>query len=234
MAHAFVKARVIRIVVVKCPRDDSSLNDGAGALGEDVCGTCQGRFLDAQATRRLFVDVMGIPEHILFELAREGAHKIKCPACATSMTEGFARGVQVDLCRGCGASWLDGGELTRLARDIIEEVDVASRAQAPGWRFHVLCVNCDQPLNLSTTNWLINTRPWCPTCAAPYSGLLGMFGATSLVTAMINFVVGMLTTRPHMPSYGEGRWAKNPDVLRVSPKDADKYFGSFFTRVRSQ
>jgi Zn-finger nucleic acid-binding protein len=186
----------------------------------------------------LFVDVMGIPEHVLFELAREGAHKIACPACATTMTECFARGVQVDLCRGCGASWLDGGELTRLARDIVDEVKVASRAQPAGqqFRFHVLCVNCDQPLNLSTTNWLINTRPWCPTCAKPYAGLLGMVDATSVMTALINFVTGMFVGQSVAGQSTEldGRWAKQPDVLRVVPADADKYFGSFFTRVRSR
>lgn len=224
--------------MARCPRDEAILTARAGALGEDVCPQCQGRFLEAAEARRLFSDMMGIPEHILFELAREGTTRIACPACATKMTECFARGVQVDLCRGCGGAWLDSGELTRLAREIIDEVKVAPGLElddtpkvAQQVRFEVLCVNCDRPLNLRKTNWLINTRPWCPECAAPYNGFTGMLGGATIVSGLIGFILGMLTARSRR-SYGHGRWVKNPDVLRIAPEDAEKYFGAFFTRVR--
>jgi Zn-finger nucleic acid-binding protein len=221
-----------------CPRDGGRLSAGTGALGEDICGACQGRLLDAAAARRLFVEIMGIPEHVLFELAREGAQRIACPLCGTRMTECWARGVLVDLCRGCGAGWLDGGELTRLARDLIEEVRVqaeqSERAPArPAVRFEVLCVNCDMPLDLTKTNWLINTRPWCPPCAAPYAGVLANAGG-SLISALFNFFSDMLFfSRWHRRGVvAPGSWHKSPDVLRIAPSDADKYFGAFYRFAR--
>lgn len=240
----------------QCPRDQALLAKGAGALTEDVCPTCQGRFLDAAALRRLLVEIMGIPEHVLHELAREGAQKLTCPSCASRMTETWARGVQVDLCRGCGGGWLDGGELQRLAKDTVGEVRVdtpvlvaADGAGAPTssssssglelgergapqpMRFAVHCVNCDAVLDLTKVNWLVNTRPWCPTCAKPYSGLLSGFGS-SIVTVLFE----LFTSRSLLFRLFDDRtgapWDKQPDVLRIAPDDADKYFGAFYRRQR--
>jgi len=249
-----------------CPRDGAPLTRGTGALGEDVCGACQGRFLDEAATRRLFVDVMGIRDDVLVERARvrSAAQRIACPACASRMTETHARGVLVDLCRGCGGAWLDDGEMARLARDVVDEVRVAPsttpapdpdlvtgtnlvlgdleldrRAPPPSTiRFAVYCVNCDLALDLTQVNWLINTRPWCPECAKPHASVFAGFGE-SLAQIFVHFVlysamVGRsLLARAFDPtSGGDGIWSRQPDVLRIAPEDADKYFGSFFVRVR--
>ena len=33
---------------------------------------------------------------------------------------------------------------------------------------NVSCINCQRRLDVTTTNYLINTRPWCGACAEPH------------------------------------------------------------------
>lgn len=233
-----------------CPRDGSTLQAGTGSLAEDVCGQCQGRFLDNGATHRLFVELLGIHADILMELARTGVPRAACPGCASRMSEVRARGVIVDLCPGCGGAWLDGGELARLARDIVEEIrvqpaapdgsglelDLTPRATLADLRFHVLCVSCDTPLDLGKVNWLVNTRPWCPTCAEPYTGLTslfsGRFGLAGL-WSLLGLIGRNSWSRMGRVLAGESSPLNcSPDVLRIAPEDAERFFGSFFVRAR--
>lgn len=233
-----------------CPRDGNPLRPGAGALAEDVCSRCHGRFLDTAATQRLFVDILGIRPELLLELARAGVPRFACPACGARIAEVRARGVLVELCSGCGSSWLDGGELARLARDVVEEIRVGDVApdgtgleldlSRPGpreaIRFEVRCIDCDGALDLTKTNWLINTRPWCPSCARPYTGLASMLGLSdgmvgSLTSALLSprnvwFRLARLVTDAGEPL------SRTPDVLRIEPKDAEQYFAPFFVRAR--
>lgn len=236
-----------------CPRDGAALQVGTGALAEDVCGACQGRFLDQGATHRLFVEILGIRAELLMELARAGVPRAACPACGTRLSETVARGVTVDLCRGCGGAWLDAGELARLARDVIEEVRVAGTSapaqDSPGesgltldlqrpppaepFRFEVLCVSCDEPLDLSKVNWLVNTRPWCPSCAAPYTGLASLFDVPLGFTSVLGLLGRGSWGRLQRVLTGEGLPVnRSADVLRISPADAEQFFAPFFVRAR--
>jgi Zn finger protein HypA/HybF involved in hydrogenase expression len=187
------------------------------------------------------------------ELAREGPTRIACPSCGSKMTEARARGVSVDLCPGCGGAWLDGGELTRLARDLDEvqvapqaasvpsagalELDLSSRVARAPLKFQVRCVHCEATLDLTKTNWLINTRPWCPECARPYSGLFGPISA-GWIGALVGFFFSALLSNRGWGGIGGnldlggGRLNKSPDVLKIVPSDAEKYFAPFFTVVR--
>ena len=229
----------------RCPRDGGGLQAGSGALAEDVCPRCQGRFLDHGATHRLFVEILGIREDILMELARAGVPREPCPGCGGRLCEVRARSVVVDLCRGCGGSWLDGGELGRLARDVVEEICVHGAAtdgsgleldltRAPALadlRFEVRCVSCDDTLDLRQVNWLINTRPWCPGCARPYTGWTSLFSGSLSLSSLLSF-------------FQRGRWMRvlssldstplnqSADVLRIAPDDAERFFGPFFVRAR--
>ena len=228
-----------------CPRDGNPLRPGAGALAEDVCSRCHGRFLDTAATQRLFVDILGIRPELLLELARAGVPRFACPACGARIAEVRARGVLVELCSGCGSSWLDGGELARLARDVVEEIRVGDVApdgtgleldlSRPGpreaIRFEVRCIDCDGALDLTKTNWLINTRPWCPSCARPYTGWTSLFSGSLSLSSLLSF-------------FQRGRWMRvlssldstplnqSADVLRIAPDDAERFFGPFFVRAR--
>src|SRR3954466_981986 len=103
----------------RCPRCTSSppLAVGYGALREDVCGTCNGRFLAPDAVERVVVDENGISHATLRELITlfKAKDRIACPSCATKMSPLVVHDVRVDLCTGCGGPWLDAGELTKLA-----------------------------------------------------------------------------------------------------------------------
>lgn len=264
----------------RCPRDGNLLVPSAGALGEDVCTQCQGRTLDASATAHLLCDVLGIARDLLGELARDGVRRMVCPACATRMTSTWTRGVQVELCGGCGSCFLDGGELARLAKGAVEEVRVSAGAArgrepepvvngasdpashvhggyAPGMarssislelnrtstrslpsstlRFGLRCIHCEVRLDLTRDIWMVNTRPWCDDCARPYTSPWAAF--VSWVGGAMRLLVS-LRTRPGvllgLADRGEelGRWERSADVLRVSPAEHDRFFGSSFVLLR--
>ena len=107
----------------RCPRcPDTVLTARAGAWHEDVCAACNGRFLDGDTTLRLFEEHLRLGRDMLRELTREGPRRLICPGCGQRMTLTMARGIQVDLCGGCGGAWLDEGELQALSRGQVREV----------------------------------------------------------------------------------------------------------------
>ena len=42
-------------------------------------------------------------------------HQMRCPKCGMELKEIEVRGVQVDRCFSCNGTWLDAGELEKLA-----------------------------------------------------------------------------------------------------------------------
>lgn len=44
------------------------------------------------------------------------AHYMHCPKCGFDLQTIVYRGVEIDRCFGCGGTWLDHGELEKLAR----------------------------------------------------------------------------------------------------------------------
>ena len=203
----------------RCPRcPETILSTGAGAWREDVCATCNGRFLDGDTALRLFEEHLRLGRDMLLELTREGPRRLICPGCGQRMTLTMARGIQVDLCGGCGGAWLDDGELQTLTRGLVREVtadavvagvsvDVLAEARAAfgtsgglqlarapaskavAMRFGVFCTNCDVELDLHKTNWLINQYPWCAPCAAPYVGFASAL--VDLFGGLFGFLVGV-------------------------------------------
>ena len=106
-----------------CPRcPDRVLASQVGAWLEDVCGSCNGRFLNGDTTLRLFEEHLRIGRAMLGELTLDGPRRLACPGCGQKMTLTMARGIQVDLCGGCGGAWLDVGELAALSRGQVKEV----------------------------------------------------------------------------------------------------------------
>lgn len=43
-------------------------------------------------------------------------HHMRCPKCGMELREITVRGVQVDRCFSCNGTWLDAGELEKLAK----------------------------------------------------------------------------------------------------------------------
>jgi Zn-finger nucleic acid-binding protein len=283
-----------------CPRCSGTvLATHSGIWLEDVCGSCSGRFLDGDTTLRLCEQHLGISRSVLVDLANEGPRRLVCPACHKRMTLTLAKGVQVDLCGGCGGAWLDEGELTRLTNGMVDEVgdDVvvggelvpehsgASRFESPlapslrdasglvldrstrvtrtAPRFGVFCTSCDDELDRSDVNWLINHFPWCNDCARPYTGITGLLAdvagaVVDTVRFLASAVLALLTHRTShrhtrqsrrggqsretrrarrhrmlVAGLGDDRVAPTIMVERVPPEQADQRFASCFRVVRN-
>lgn len=106
-----------------CPRCQTLLSAGDGALLEDVCGRCRGRFLQAEVTERVVVDELGVDRTTLKEIAEQfSGQRLPCPGCRALMRPLRLHGVFVDLCFSCGGLWLDGGELRTLSRGRHDEL----------------------------------------------------------------------------------------------------------------
>jgi len=238
-----------------CPRCiDPVLALKSGAWLEDVCGRCQGRFLECDTMLRLAETYLRIGAPMLRELCTHGPRRIQCPGCGQRMTLTLLRGVQIDLCGGCGGAWLDSGELATLTRGDVREVGavevvtgaaLVDEARAmfgvpapqptaplpplPRVRFVVCCINCDAELELTKTNYLINQRPWCASCAAPYAGLGGIIA--DMAGGVLSTVASMLTHSTWAAIAGVSGSSESVgavDVLRIAPADAEVRFGPFF------
>ncbi len=117
---------------MKCPRcpDGPSLAEGFGVLAEDVCATCEGRFLPPLVVERIVVDELGVSQDVLRELTALFAsrERIACPSCESKMSPVHIKKVRVDLCTGCGGAWLDAGELAALTQGRHEELTPQAEA----------------------------------------------------------------------------------------------------------
>ncbi len=235
----------------QCPRcNDVVLAREAGAWQEDVCGRCDGRFLEQQHVERLAEHYARVGPDMLRELAGHGPRRLQCPGCRGRMTLTMLRGVQIDLCPGCGGAWLDKGELHTLthgnvveigAVEVISGVAVDEPATSRTAtreitmpRFAVYCINCDGELDLTQTNWLVNDRPWCASCAAPHAGVSALFttAAGGVLSTVASFM--MNTTWRALRSAIEGGGSNQvnaTDTMRITPEDAEVYFGRFFRPV---
>lgn len=81
----------------------------------DCTRGCGALVLDSE---RLLTERAGLDLEVVRALVKEqGVKKGICPSCAAGMFEGRLRGVVVDLCLSCGATWLDKGELAVLSRE---------------------------------------------------------------------------------------------------------------------
>jgi hypothetical protein len=53
-------------------------------------------------------------------------HHMRCPKCGMELKEINVRGVEVDRCFSCNGTWLDAGELEKLAKGQGENTVMAS------------------------------------------------------------------------------------------------------------
>jgi hypothetical protein len=70
---------------------------------------------DAEKKRRIALAVRRQTDAAERERLR-ALHHMRCPKCGLELMEVAFRGVQADLCFGCGGIFLDRGEVDRIAR----------------------------------------------------------------------------------------------------------------------
>lgn len=98
---------------------------GAGALGEDVCPGCHGRFLDEGAASRVLFEERGLSRDDLAEAAHgapRAADSPHCPHCRSRLSAVDVDAVPLLFCTGCGGAWLDAGALARVSEGRWPEV----------------------------------------------------------------------------------------------------------------
>ena len=108
-----------------CPRCRAVLATAFGALREDVCSGCHGRFLPPDVVERVLIEESGVSRATLLALVPLFAsrERITCPSCEQKMSPVVVHGVRIDLCTGCGGVYCDHGELSALTEGRYAEVN---------------------------------------------------------------------------------------------------------------
>jgi Zn-finger nucleic acid-binding protein len=104
-----------------CPRctPPSALVAGTTELGETSCPRCRGQLLERDATEVLLFRQLGLTPEVVQEIAKLfGGRRVACPACTRPMTVLRVKGCVVDLCQGCGATWMDANELEAVSQGL--------------------------------------------------------------------------------------------------------------------
>jgi Zn-finger nucleic acid-binding protein len=119
---------------LRCPRDASHLNAAAtaeaGAVANSRCPSCEGLFLRSPEILAALRN-SGIDRDKL-----GGIHPIPpvCPGCGKAMQAWIIANLEIDLCPGCEAAWLDKGELDKvnayLEQDPAKNVDTRLKPSA--------------------------------------------------------------------------------------------------------
>jgi Zn-finger nucleic acid-binding protein len=134
---------------LRCP--DVDLVEDRGVLHEAVCPRCQGRLFDQSGSSRVLEEFCGLPRALVGELCAHYAGRTTCPACQRRMSLVPVRNVHVDLCGGCGALYLDHGELGRLSGGRVEEPLAEATPVAPVATPATSAVELSSPVTLSST-----------------------------------------------------------------------------------
>jgi Zn-finger nucleic acid-binding protein len=160
-----------------CPRDATPLTTQPDALGPGAearsCPKCAGVLADWKHAQPFFQS-LGLTVEDLHSLVRQSAGRpqrsapVACTACSQGPMRPFTfKGVDLDLCEACGATWLDRGELSRVTQGRLGAA--ASAAGVPGEQAKVTgvyemlwdCAHCD------AKELLGKTHRYCPGCGAP-------------------------------------------------------------------
>jgi hypothetical protein len=95
-----------------CPRDDEPLGPSDDAAGARACGRCGGRLIDADNSRQVLEQTLGLSVANLQELSRMfGGDVITCPGCSASAEAVKIKGQILNHCFSCRATWLDADEV---------------------------------------------------------------------------------------------------------------------------
>jgi len=82
-----------------------------------TCNKCHGVSVSGETTRRLLSALGFDTQHFVQTLEkakRSSTRPLACPRCAQPCVAIDAKGVELDVCKECGGTWFDGGELFRV------------------------------------------------------------------------------------------------------------------------
>ncbi len=159
-----------------CPRDGTPLVSTPDVLGPGtsahVCPKCAGVQADWKGAQGFFTS-LGLPLVELQALVRQSAGRgrksqlVQCTACGKGAMKGLvSKGVELDLCEACGATWFDRGELSRLSggklgAGLTEQAVAGERSKSVGvFEMFWDCAYCDTKALLGKSN------RFCPSCGA--------------------------------------------------------------------
>jgi Zn-finger nucleic acid-binding protein len=162
-----------------CPRDGAQLAPTRDVVGPgtaaQVCPTCKGVMLDWITTQMLFKQ-LGLSVADLQTLVKASAASARtaapkpCVDCGKGQVRPFSfRGLELDLCEGCGTCWFDAGELSRVTNGRFGAKLTAAPGPAVDPKSTVVgtfemfwdCGYCDAKALLGATH------RYCPQCGAP-------------------------------------------------------------------
>ncbi len=99
---------------MKCPRcHDVELVEG-GPLSSTTCPRCGGGLLPEVGLATLLDELKHTREELRELASLYAGARLPCPSCRSKMSPLVLRGEHVDVCFGCGALWLDRGELSSI------------------------------------------------------------------------------------------------------------------------
>lgn len=148
-----------------CPRcavpmtEHSAPTEGGPVLTVDICGQCNGLWLDAQELALVCPTVADLPARkteILLS-GQAGANIPVCPRCQAVPYEfALMEDMKVDFCPRCSGVWLDGDEYEEsdFIPEQARERDVSpyrSHAAAVEKTRDVLCQDCARPVTVATS-----------------------------------------------------------------------------------
>jgi Zn-finger nucleic acid-binding protein len=145
----------------RCPDVELTPPEASGAsLSASTCARCGGGLVPEEGARRFLEEELGHTRSELMELAAlVGGARIACPSCNSKMSPIQLRGAPVDVCFGCGALWVDRGELEQMSagRYVLPAPPVVA-ATAPGSASAL----APPPTKLVATHALVrlDQRPW--------------------------------------------------------------------------
>jgi Zn-finger nucleic acid-binding protein len=116
--------------VGRCPSCDLVLSPASGALHEDICSGCQGRFVPVEGADLVIERIQGISHDERIDMARRGAPEAPCPGCGTALSHAEIDDIAFKMCRGCGGAWLTRGYLSVLSRGEVDELEVHERPRS--------------------------------------------------------------------------------------------------------
>ncbi len=160
-----------------CPRDATALESSPDVLGPGApaltCPQCAGISIDWSAAEPLFTSLGFTLTHVQQLVQQADAEPRKgppaaCTACGKADLKPLRlKGVDLDLCEGCGHLWFDRGELPKLTQGRLG-AKVVARAPTDGSTSRVAGVyemlwDCEY---CQTAKLLAKSNRHCPSCGA--------------------------------------------------------------------
>ncbi len=164
-----------------------------------TCAKCQGVSVSGDTTRKLLSELgFDVKQFVqtLEKAKRSSTRPLACPRCGKVCVAIDAKGVELDVCKECGGTWFDGGELYRVTGGKLGARPegpgprvgsaVGTRAAiAPGVTEEVVgvfemwwdCAFCETKALLGATN------RYCPNCGAPQDATRRYFPPPGTETA---------------------------------------------------